>query len=41
MMKNGEQVSMIHFGIRQSFDKIEQVEDIYANLSAPVELALP
>ena len=32
---------MIHFGIRQSFDKIEQVEDRYSNLSAPVELALP
>ncbi|MBU4292599.1 MAG: hypothetical protein KJ770_00925 [Actinobacteria bacterium] len=32
---------MIHFGIRQSFDNIKQVEDRYANLSAPVELALP
>jgi sugar phosphate isomerase/epimerase len=32
---------MIKFGIRQSFDMIEQVEDRYANLSVPVEVALP
>lgn len=32
---------MIKFGIRQSFDRIEQVEDRYANLSVPVEVALP
>lgn len=32
---------MINFGIRQSFDKIEQVEERYANLNVPVELALP
>lgn len=31
----------INFGIRQSFDKIEQVEDRYSGLSAPIELALP
>jgi sugar phosphate isomerase/epimerase len=40
-MKNGEQLSMIHFGIRQSFDEIEQVEDRYVNPGAPVEVALP
>jgi len=32
---------MIKFGIRQSFDNIEQVEGRYANLSVPVEVALP
>ena len=32
---------MIKFGIRQSLDRIEQVEDRYANLSVPVEVALP
>jgi len=32
---------MITFGIRQSFDRIEQVEERYANLNAPVEVALP
>jgi hypothetical protein len=32
---------MIRFGIRQSFDRIEQVEDRYLNLKAPVEVALP
>ena len=32
---------MIRFGIRQSFDRIEQVEDRYSNLKAPVEVALP
>lgn len=32
---------MIKFGIRQSFDRIEQVEERYAHLSVPVEVALP
>ena len=32
---------MITFGIRQSFDRIEQVEERYANLGVPVEVALP
>lgn len=32
---------MIKFGIRQSFDSIEQVENRYANLTVPVEVALP
>ena len=32
---------MIRFGIRQSFDRIEQVEERYANLNMPVEVALP
>lgn len=32
---------MIRFGIRQSFDKIEQIEDRYANTNVPVEVALP
>jgi len=32
---------MIRFGIRQSFDRIEQVEERYANLNVPVEVALP
>ena len=32
---------MFKLGIRQSFDSIEQIEDRYANLSVPVEVALP
>jgi hypothetical protein len=28
-MKNEKQLSMIHFGIRQSFDNIEEIEDRY------------
>ncbi len=32
---------MINFGIRQSFDRIEQVEDRFSNLKAPIEVALP
>lgn len=32
---------MIKFGIRQSFNTIEQVEERYSNLDVPVELALP
>lgn len=32
---------MIKFGIRQSFDRIEQIEDRYANIGVPVEVALP
>jgi sugar phosphate isomerase/epimerase len=32
---------MVKFGIRQSFDKIEQIEDRYANINVPVEVALP
>jgi sugar phosphate isomerase/epimerase len=32
---------MIKFGIRQSFDRVEQVEERYANLNTPVEVALP
>ncbi len=32
---------MIKFGIRQSFDRIEQVEERYSNLDVPVEVALP
>jgi len=32
---------MIKFGIRQSFDRIEQIEDRYANINVPVEVALP
>ena len=32
---------MIRFGIRQSFDRIEQIEDRYANINVPVEVALP
>jgi len=32
---------MIKFGIRQSFDRIEQVQERYANLNTPVEVALP
>jgi len=32
---------MIKFGIRQSFDRIEQIEERFSNISVPVELALP
>lgn len=32
---------MIYFGIRQSFDTVEQIEDRFSNLSVPVEIALP
>ena len=32
---------MIKFGIRQSFDRIEQLEEKYAHLNVPVEAALP
>ncbi|MBU2103268.1 MAG: TIM barrel protein [Candidatus Omnitrophota bacterium] len=32
---------MITFGIRQSFQKREQVEERYANVKVPIELALP
>ncbi len=32
---------MIKFGIRQSFDRAEQVQERYANLNTPVEVALP
>lgn len=32
---------MIKFGIRQSFDNIEQVEERYSKLNVSVELALP
>lgn len=32
---------MIKFGIRQSFDRIEQIENRYADINAPVEVALP
>ena len=32
---------MIKFGIRQSFDNIEQVEGRYSKLDVPVEVALP
>lgn len=32
---------MIRFGIRQSFDRIEQIEDRYAKINVPVEVALP
>lgn len=32
---------MIKFGIRQSFNKIEQVEERYSNIKVPVEVALP
>lgn len=32
---------MIRFGIRQSFDRVEQIEDRYANINVPVEVALP
>jgi len=32
---------MLKFGIRQSFDRLEQVEERYSNLNVPVEVALP
>ncbi len=32
---------MFNFGIRQSFDKFEQIEERYTNLSVPVEVAVP
>ncbi len=32
---------MIKFGIRQSFDRIDQIEDRYMDVSVPVEVALP
>ncbi|MDP2924531.1 MAG: TIM barrel protein [Candidatus Omnitrophota bacterium] len=32
---------MIKLGIRQSFDRLEQVEERFSNLKVPVELALP
>lgn len=32
---------MINFGIRQSFDSIDQVEERFSNLTVPVELVLP
>ncbi|MBU4311253.1 MAG: sugar phosphate isomerase/epimerase [Candidatus Omnitrophica bacterium] len=32
---------MIKFGIRQSFDKIEQIADRYADIKVSVEVALP
>lgn len=32
---------MINFGIRQSFDTIQQVEERFSNLKVPVEIALP
>jgi hypothetical protein len=32
---------MIKFGIRQSFDKIEQIEVRYADVNVPIEVALP
>ncbi len=32
---------MVKFGIRQSFDRIEQVEERYSNPNVPVEVALP
>ena len=32
---------MVKFGIRQSFDSIEQIEERYANINVPVEVALP
>jgi len=32
---------MIKFGIRQSFDKIEQIEERYSKIKVPVEAALP
>ena len=40
-MKNHNIGIEINFGIRQSFDKIEQIEDRYSGLSIPIELALP
>ena len=32
---------MIRFGIRQSFGRIEQIKDRYANMGVPLEVALP
>ena len=32
---------MIRFGIRQSFERIEQIEERYAHIKFPVEVALP
>lgn len=32
---------MINFGIRQSFENIEQIEERFRNLSVPIELAMP
>ncbi|MDP2906181.1 MAG: hypothetical protein Q8O22_07775 [Candidatus Omnitrophota bacterium] len=32
---------MIKFGIRQSFENIEQIEERFSNLPVPIELALP
>ncbi len=32
---------MINFGIRQSFEKIEQIQERFSNLNVPIELALP
>jgi len=32
---------MIKFGIRQSFDRIEQIENRYADIKVPVEVAVP
>ena len=32
---------MIRFGIRQSFDRTEQIEERYADIKVPVEVALP
>ena len=32
---------MIKFGIRQSFDRIDQIEDRYGDVGVPVEVALP
>lgn len=32
---------MIKFGIRQSFDRIEQIENRYADINTPVEVDLP
>jgi sugar phosphate isomerase/epimerase len=32
---------MIRFGIRQSFDRIDQIEERFRGLDVPVELALP
>lgn len=32
---------MIRFGIRQSFEMKDQIEDRFAHLNVPIELALP
>lgn len=32
---------MIKFGIRQSFENVEQIEERYSNLNVPIELAMP